>query len=177
MTVCLHLKIEFRSCARGRQWCGIFPLPPMNSFNKTEAAVFSFRLCFLRASLSSVYYKKLTICKDERCVNNLIPLKLILSPRKNTINVHRYQQEDTHAHILFSFSMFILIRPNINYCLLPLQRPTRLNCRDSNIILLFSKQYYIVFVPGIRFKNTYKLITKQQLSRRLAIKNKTAMRC
>jgi len=21
---CLHLKIEFRSCARGRQWCGIF---------------------------------------------------------------------------------------------------------------------------------------------------------
>ena len=20
---CLHLKIEFRSCARGRQWCGI----------------------------------------------------------------------------------------------------------------------------------------------------------
>ena len=22
--VCLHLKMEFRSCARGRQWCGIF---------------------------------------------------------------------------------------------------------------------------------------------------------
>jgi len=22
--VCLHLKIEFRSCARGRQWCAIF---------------------------------------------------------------------------------------------------------------------------------------------------------
>jgi len=31
--------------------------PLMNSFNKTEAAVFSFRPCFLRASLSSVYYK------------------------------------------------------------------------------------------------------------------------
>jgi len=31
-------------------------LPLMNSFNKTEAAVFSFRPCFLRASLSSVYY-------------------------------------------------------------------------------------------------------------------------
>jgi len=29
-------------------------LPLMNSFNKTEAAVFSFRPCFLRASLSSV---------------------------------------------------------------------------------------------------------------------------
>jgi len=28
----------------------------MNSFNKTEAAVFSFRPCFLRATLSSVYY-------------------------------------------------------------------------------------------------------------------------
>ena len=28
----------------------------MNSFKKTEAAVFSSRLCFLRASLSSVYY-------------------------------------------------------------------------------------------------------------------------
>ena len=24
LTVCLHLKMEFRSCARGRQWCGIF---------------------------------------------------------------------------------------------------------------------------------------------------------
>jgi len=32
--------MEFRSCARGRQW--------MNSFNKTEAAVFSCRQCFLR---------------------------------------------------------------------------------------------------------------------------------
>ena len=31
-------------------------LPLMNSFNKTEAAVFSFRPCFLRATLSSVYY-------------------------------------------------------------------------------------------------------------------------
>ena len=34
-------------------------LPLMNSFNKTEAAVFSFRPCFLRASLSSVYYNYL----------------------------------------------------------------------------------------------------------------------
>jgi len=41
--VCLHLKMEFRSCARGRH-----SLPLLNSFNKTEAAVFSFRLCFLR---------------------------------------------------------------------------------------------------------------------------------
>jgi len=31
-------------------------LPLMNSFNKTEAAVFSFRPCFLRAILSSVFY-------------------------------------------------------------------------------------------------------------------------
>jgi len=30
-------------------------LPLMNSFNKTEAAVFSFRPCFLRAILSSVF--------------------------------------------------------------------------------------------------------------------------
>ena len=31
-----------------------FQTKHMNSFNKTEAAVFSFRPCFLRASLSSV---------------------------------------------------------------------------------------------------------------------------
>ena len=31
--------------------------PLMNSFNKTEAADFSFRQCFLRASLSSVLYR------------------------------------------------------------------------------------------------------------------------
>ena len=36
-------------------------LPLMNSFNKTEAAVFSYRLCFLRAfpfiSLRNIYHK------------------------------------------------------------------------------------------------------------------------
>jgi len=40
---------------RGRWWFGVFLLPLMNSFNKTEVAVFSFRPCFLRASLSSVH--------------------------------------------------------------------------------------------------------------------------
>ena len=33
-------------------------LPLMNSFNKTEAAVFLFRPCFLRASLSSVWFDR-----------------------------------------------------------------------------------------------------------------------
>ena len=35
------------SCARGRQWHHSLPL--MNSFNKTEAAIFPCRLCFLGA--------------------------------------------------------------------------------------------------------------------------------
>jgi len=39
---------KFCSCARGRQWCGI-SLPLMNSFSKTEAAIFTCRPCFLRA--------------------------------------------------------------------------------------------------------------------------------
>ena len=57
---CLHLKMEFRSCARGVS----HSLLQMNSFNKTEAAVFSCRLCFLSAFsfislilLSMVNYK------------------------------------------------------------------------------------------------------------------------
>ena len=45
---CLHLKIEFRSYARGLVVWHL-SLPMMNSFNKTEAAVFPCRLCFLRA--------------------------------------------------------------------------------------------------------------------------------
>jgi len=75
---CLHLKMEFRSCARGRQWCGIIhyywwtaSIKPRLlfsragfaswglsrssvNFNKTEAAIFPCRLCFLRAFPSSV---------------------------------------------------------------------------------------------------------------------------
>jgi len=38
--ICLHLEIEFRSCARGRQWCCIFSLPLINRFNKTDAGIF-----------------------------------------------------------------------------------------------------------------------------------------
>jgi len=36
-------------------------LPLMNSFNKTEADFFSFRPCFLRATLSSVLYNLLQL--------------------------------------------------------------------------------------------------------------------
>ena len=45
---CLHLKTEFRSCSRGLSVVGHLLLPLMNSFNKTEAAIFPWRLCFLR---------------------------------------------------------------------------------------------------------------------------------
>ena len=43
---CLHLKMEFRSCARGASVVWHHSLLLMNGFNKTEAAVFSCRLCF-----------------------------------------------------------------------------------------------------------------------------------
>ena len=46
---CLHLKMEFRSCARVASVVWHLSLLLMNSFNKTEAAVFSCSLCFLRA--------------------------------------------------------------------------------------------------------------------------------
>ena len=39
-----------------------------DSFNKTEAAVFSFRPCFLRASLSSVFIVKV---KNNHSVNDI----------------------------------------------------------------------------------------------------------
>ena len=42
-------KMEFRSCARGASVVWHHSLLLMNSFNKTEAAVFSCKLCFLRA--------------------------------------------------------------------------------------------------------------------------------
>ena len=51
---CLHLKMEFRSCARGRQWCGIIHYYWWTASIKP-------RLLFSRAgyaSLSSVYYVK-----------------------------------------------------------------------------------------------------------------------
>ena len=38
---CLHLKMEFCSCAMGASVVWHHLLPLMNSFNKTEAAVFS----------------------------------------------------------------------------------------------------------------------------------------
>ena len=43
---CLHLKMEFRSCAKGASVVWHYLLLLMNSFNKTDAAVFSCRLCF-----------------------------------------------------------------------------------------------------------------------------------
>ena len=46
---CLHLKMEFCSCARGASVVCHHSLLLMNSFSKTKAAVFSGRLCFLRA--------------------------------------------------------------------------------------------------------------------------------
>ena len=45
---CLHLKIEFCSCARGRQWCVIF-ITTNEQLKKPEAAIFPCRLCFLMA--------------------------------------------------------------------------------------------------------------------------------
>ena len=45
---CLHLKMEFCSCAGGGPVVWHYSLLLMNSFEKTEAAVFSCRLCFLR---------------------------------------------------------------------------------------------------------------------------------
>jgi len=44
---CLHLKMEFHALGASVVWHHSLLL--MNSFNKTEAAVFSCRLCFLRA--------------------------------------------------------------------------------------------------------------------------------
>jgi len=46
---CLHLKKEFRSSSRGLSVVWHISLPLMNSFNKTEAAVVPWMLCFLRA--------------------------------------------------------------------------------------------------------------------------------
>jgi len=58
-------------------------LPLMNSFNKTEAAVFSFRPCFLGASFSSVYYFNVlgpTFFKLRlsKCLNSVIELVSVL---------------------------------------------------------------------------------------------------
>ena len=44
---CLHLKIEFRSCAKGRQWCGIFHYHWWTASIKPRLLFFPCRLCFL----------------------------------------------------------------------------------------------------------------------------------
>jgi len=46
---CLHLKIEFRSCARGRPWCGIFHWNWCTASIKLKLLFFPYMLCFLRA--------------------------------------------------------------------------------------------------------------------------------
>jgi len=57
---CLHLKMEFRSCTRGRQWCGVMlnywwtaSIKPMLLFSRAGYA-------FWWLSLSSVYFNHKT---------------------------------------------------------------------------------------------------------------------
>ena len=63
----LHLKIEFRLCARGASVVWHLLLPLMNSFNKTEAAVFLCRLCLISGTLfSNVYNIQPMIHEDQK---------------------------------------------------------------------------------------------------------------
>jgi len=51
--ICLHLKIEFRSCDRGRQWCGIFHCYWRTVWIKARLLFSSCWFCFLWSSLNS----------------------------------------------------------------------------------------------------------------------------
>jgi len=66
-------------------------LPLMNSFNKTEAAVFSFRPCFLRASLSSVFLKE--TLPNCCCIDIFCKLFRTITPERNCTGILEVRKE------------------------------------------------------------------------------------
>ena len=73
----------------------------MNSFKKTEAAVFSFRPCFLRASLSSVYYNGFNIIllwdirshyRKHQCQHTNLFIARLRSRQKYLTNIDLWPQ-------------------------------------------------------------------------------------
>jgi len=88
---CMHLKIEFRSWSV--VWHHLLPL--MNSFNKTETAIFPCRLCFLGAFYAFSVY-----------INNIV--LLTISNQHMTFRYHFFLKKTDHKTIKMNYLYTIM---------------------------------------------------------------------
>jgi len=91
-------------------------LPLMNSFNKTEAAVFSCRLCFLRAFPFIILYKE----QWTASVANFVRMSLNSFKENYFLCNDRQRQECLFRHdvvrVFVSFLVLVFVRAILSWC-------------------------------------------------------------
>jgi len=104
---CLHLKMEFRSCARGRQWCGIINyywwlalIKPRLLFSR--AGYVSWGLSLSSVKIRNIKYFKNSVFEPYSPVWHAAMVCITLSS-----NCENWHLSSIHKHIVYIFKFII----------------------------------------------------------------------